>query len=658
MTITSQREAQATSTIQRIESLLHQADDSRAVEAHGLAWAAVLQRVVHLLTGQTSTTVQFIHLGSGPAATDGTTIFLNRNLLQQQRYGPKTTDQQRAITLKGCVYHELGHILYSPGSQGHLRRSFWKEPEQNYILQNVWNILEDGRMETIFSQRFPRAASYFSQIVCEYILNPGHIDNVGTALLVTGRRYLPVALREAAERNIVNLVGETVAAELRSLVTTFHRTPNSRPAEQLAVIKAVAAIIVGADGDVTNEAPVGDGQHNQEEDGSESEAVVDEPSDEDESSEAGPEGTPCPDGEEAEDGEDSTEGAGGDGEEADAEGAEGEGAEGEAEGADGADSQADGEEADAAGGDADEQEGEAEGTRDTTAHGSGGASKSLREAAREELADDQADLNADVSEILGAVEAETQSGSGASAQSPDARDEPVTNDFNLVKGQVGKALAALRNDTAEVLERRQRSGRLDTRRFLDPHRQNHEVDLFQRPAKGEGLNTELVVLLDISGSMDRSISDTAAALWALVSAAEAEGIVSTVLTFNSSGDWSLWKGADDRWDSTVVRVPKVTGCTDPAEPLVWSVRHLSESTCDRQLLVTLTDGSWHGDEATYVAIHAKAIKEGIHTAVLSIGGYDIERYGDHHGAELVKSVPDVMGLPLVIQRWIDGIARS
>jgi hypothetical protein len=274
------------------------------------------------------------------------------------------------------------------------------------------------------------------------------------------------------------------------------------------------------------------------------------------------------------------------------------------------------------------------------------------------LADGQNDLDADVSEILGAVEAEQQNGSGASAQSPDARDEPVTNDFQLVKGQVGKALAALRNDTAEVLERRQRSGRLDTRRFLDPHRQNHEVDLFQRPAKGEGLNTELVVLLDISVSMQRAVGDSAAALWALVSAAEAEGIISTVLTFNSGGEWSLWKGADDRWDTSVVRVPRVKGCTDPAEPLAWSVRHLSESRCDRRLLVTLTDGAWNGDEETYVALHAKAISEGIHTAVLSIGGYNIERFGNSHGAELVKSVDNVLGLPLVVQQWIDDIARS
>jgi len=82
------------------------------------------------------------------------------------------------LTLKSFDYHEMGHVIYT--------RYGWVD---GYIREAL-NILEDQRIEMLFSTKYPKTKHYFRNISITYLLDGGESINDKTYAFIYGRRYI------------------------------------------------------------------------------------------------------------------------------------------------------------------------------------------------------------------------------------------------------------------------------------------------------------------------------------------------------------------------------------------------------------------------------------------------------------------------------------
>lgn len=659
----------------------HKASTSRGKDAQLLAWTRVLERVVHLITKDPNHRVVIESRSAAPAWTDGKDIFLSKGLFNpdNHKWGLDASTPEAVLTIKGLVYHELGHVLLSDRANGPLRGSFG-DPTVNggapaYRLHRVWNILEDGRQETLFVNRFRRAATYFTVPVLKWIVDErGNLDPhtaASRSLLITGRRYLPRAVRAAAQADLIEAVGEEDARELDALVTAYRRSTRDDWRVRLEVVLAVDEILQQHRQEpISGDNPLG-GDHGEIEEGEPDADTDDIYSD------------PCPQGEEDDDDEaEGTSPGTDDGE--DAEGGDAEGDDTEAEGdqpgsgGDTSDEEGD-DDADAddgSGEDGADSDGDVTDGGDASATPPAGgdlteeARRALRaiETSPEVLDDAQSTLEAISEEVGSSV------GTGSTGIGVEVVVKEPTSDGRLVRHRVAESFEALRADKAPVTDRRLRAGRLNSRRYLDPHRQVHEIDFFdRRNDRGDGFDVELVVLVDLSGSMTHRIDAAAEALWATVVAADGEGIATTVVHFSSDDDWGVLKTPQDRWDEGEVLRPRPHGGTDPVQALAWTVDTLKESPSHYRLIVTITDGDWASNERLYRSLFSEASDDGINSLTIGIAGADVERptsvydpvtresapYPDNgHGAEQAVNVQTLLDLPVTVQQFVDHVVST
>ena len=146
-------------------------------------------------------------LGDAPAFNDGKTIYLNTNVLAE-------IDDNSLISLNGINYHEVAHILWSPRGNSEFGRKVTKGG-----YQNSFNILEDLRIETLMTARFPSTTLSLTQSVLTYIMdNP---DPSGSFPLIRGRRYLPVEVRQLSADLYVGRYGSTHTANVARIVDEY-----------------------------------------------------------------------------------------------------------------------------------------------------------------------------------------------------------------------------------------------------------------------------------------------------------------------------------------------------------------------------------------------------------------------------------------------------
>lgn len=99
---------------------------------------------------------------------------------------PRTISQ-----LLGCNYHELCHIMFTP-------RNF-KTMYLNSKYYMAWNMLEDQRIEALFTAMYEPAGKYFTQMI---IKNNVEVDPSTWSkqfVMTYGRSYLPLEIREEFE---------------------------------------------------------------------------------------------------------------------------------------------------------------------------------------------------------------------------------------------------------------------------------------------------------------------------------------------------------------------------------------------------------------------------------------------------------------------------
>jgi hypothetical protein len=123
-----------------------------------------------------------------PAYSGASQVTFNSRLL-----GDLSTPKEIA-GIKGLDLHEVSHILYTP-REGSDIFEFVRENK----LFMAYNALEDQRIETLFTSKYPSTIDWFTATILIHF-----VDNkkafITSYPLLRGRRYLPTELR-AKSRN-------------------------------------------------------------------------------------------------------------------------------------------------------------------------------------------------------------------------------------------------------------------------------------------------------------------------------------------------------------------------------------------------------------------------------------------------------------------------
>lgn len=144
--------------------------------------ARVYQGADRILTGD-PIVVNIVENGPAPAWSDGASITLNAESIS-------TMDLETLTQVNGLNYHELCHHLYTP------RRG---TPLVQWVMDNnyfqAFNVLEDQRIETLLTARYPSITPFLEATVLRYLAETP-MEAIGNYLVVRGRRYLPVEVRQ------------------------------------------------------------------------------------------------------------------------------------------------------------------------------------------------------------------------------------------------------------------------------------------------------------------------------------------------------------------------------------------------------------------------------------------------------------------------------
>lgn len=157
-----------------------EAEQERLVQLGALC--RVYEQADRVLTGD-PLIVNVMPGGPAPAWSDGAAIYINQEEIDEM-------DLETLTQVTGLNYHELAHHFYTPRRGTELIK---------WVLSNNYmeatNILEDQRIETLLCARYPAVAPYLTATVARWLgQTPEEI--AGAYVLVRGRRYLPVEIRE------------------------------------------------------------------------------------------------------------------------------------------------------------------------------------------------------------------------------------------------------------------------------------------------------------------------------------------------------------------------------------------------------------------------------------------------------------------------------
>ena len=175
-------------------------EQERSVQLNALC--RVYEQADRVLTGD-PIIVNVEKDGPAPAWSDGASITINLDEITSM-------DLESLTQVNGLNYHELAHHLYSPRRGTTLVQ--WVL-EQGYMQS--FNILEDQRIETLITARYPSIAPYLVATVARWLGTEESAD--GVYMAIRGRRYLPLEIRQSFRKefrfpdlipSIINIVDQ------------------------------------------------------------------------------------------------------------------------------------------------------------------------------------------------------------------------------------------------------------------------------------------------------------------------------------------------------------------------------------------------------------------------------------------------------------------
>jgi hypothetical protein len=533
---------------------------------------------------------------------------------------PDPVDRYDLAVWLGTNAHELGHVLYSPRRESPLMQRVIAGSD-SYLegLARMHNIVEDQRQERLILARFAPWRGYLVAALGHHL----HADNDSAWLLMAGRTWLPEATRAKARAHFVAHRSEAVAVEVAELIGQYQRLTDpgwTDSDEAWDVLIALHSLF-------DNEIPEGIGC-----------TIMEggEPSTDPADADGAPVTADEAEAErQAEAGGEGAEDAGDDG---------GDPGDARSQGTPNRDSKPDDSRDDAA--DAGSQ-GKGAGTQSAPP-----SKREQRDALRDELRDaaesqiDEDDDSLDeLDSILDALDhgraADDVDGTPAEGHYVEATDHA-----RQLHREIGEVLLDFKDATEPGWNKRTDSGRLNVRRLLDPFADADTLFDRYEPGQMDATALEVVLLLDISGSMAQDVDDLAEATWAIRQAVDdVEGTI-TVLTYDTRQYVLAAPGErpDDR-----MFVPAAMGGTDPTSAIGEAWQILAGSEARNKLLIIMTDGSWSYSQRPEELIDAMR-----RYGVATIMAFLPPKYGDNgetpmHHCEFGGRIASLVELPRLFQ---------
>lgn len=630
---------------------------------------SVLQVVDRAVSGVGTLQVVVKDLGSCIARTNGKTIWMNRTKVEEIFASQDLPDAIRIF--QGTNYHELAHVLFSPRSDDAIGQ--WVQT--NMRFKWAWNALEDQRIETLFTALYPDTVPYFRNSSHTWLLNNPNPETLYRAYtLIGGRRYLDRKVRLAARKAFIGHYGAEAADECDRIVQEYVALVLPGPtATQRAMELTEEFYNLLRDTTQQQERPK-EGEGACGNDGAAKEGEVDP----ERVVEAARRVLEDQEQEAAEEPQDAPEAGNGaaypeDVEEDDSEPQEGASGESDDEGQGG-------QTGDDSEGDEGQGEGETDQDNDLDENGGEGASKGdpdaevpegdpikdLEDAILEAQADVLTDenLKEEVEKTLEAFKAQAN-------RKGDAEVHNVYTDYSMqpaspeARSSVAKVTAMLRriqvaNEPGTL--RRQHTGKVNVRRAIRNAVDPTTFDIFDKWDEGAEVeaSTEVVIALDLSGSMRRVLPQASEALWVLKKAFDStNGIRTTVFGF-SEGNATLYKGGE-KCEAQVRRFSDWGG-TDANPTHHAAYRVLTTSPAANKILITITDGMWddfEGDGKDAENVVAALRNEGAHTLLFGINGHRSKEneHNYEHCANLT-TITDLVGIVGGLVKGVQAAARK
>ena len=468
--------------------------------------------------------------------------------------------------LNGLNYHELSHLLYTP--RGGSEFVMWV---QNNKLGVAFNYLEDARIETLMTARFPSTRLFLEANFMRYVAVDG--TNCGSLFLLSrGRKYIPLAIRQEIADIFVAERGLEMATEVADIIDTYRTLVLPRDSEiAKPLIKRFAKI-------------VGEGNMRHEIAG---ESIVD---DEGNTVKEGSVGCPsdCTNREPMKYGRP----LGVNEQSADSKKAKGSGKseelrevdntkllEGEGYGENGIESdlvadgfmQQDTRKTERSLADLIEQ-------RAKDIRSNDEVRREVREFREAVATNDEHRNTVRVARYTNMTPAEIN------------KQNYVTGDYPLIAEQFGRELERLEIDNEPNWDKEKPSGRLNVQRTMNAGLNDIDRLFDQWSEVDYGTEIEAVILLDNSGSMGSQIQRASASVWSIKRGLERIHANTTVFSFNS-GSRVLYT-SDEKTSYDIVRAVHAGGTTNPVRALEEAKQIFNLTNRATKLLFIITDGGF------------------------------------------------------------------
>lgn len=679
------------------------------------AMRSVLQLTNRVISGQ-KVTVELTKAPHGlettPGWSEGATIHLNEVLIRRM-YDHRRSMQDFVMVFKGTGYHENSHVILTPREEDTFKKLLMQHVDAvaasttaskhfGMPLYRSWNILEDQRIETLYTTMYPATRYYFVATVLQWLLFD--VNNyAGAYPLVYGRKYLPVDLRDAcrkafverleANREVVTgsivspwqinnkmfMTAEAVTVELERLIDQFILTvwqaepqkmvdltieyhellqslgmapPNMGCSERPHTLK----ITKKDAGDVDDEQTVDVIYRVSKQLDKEKQDRLDRESKKaDKSKQKISDDAEVVDIDDVEWDYDEDESDSDDGEDEDDEGDAGD---------------------DDSAGDGDSDSKSDKPLQKPTQDGKGGGAgqagdttpppapkdgkfddEAFNEMLEDELAETLAneDFQSDIRETSKSISSRVDVGMGAGVpyknfKSGTARPEVVT-----VSNRIAEKLRRLYTDVEPSWQKPRSRGRLVGGRFIKHLAEPTEINIFRKWDAGneDDATTEVVILLDLSGSMSGIIYQCSEALWILKRAFDRVEIRTTVLGF-SNGNVALYK-PEEKIRTHAIKMFSTWAGTDPTDSLKKAHAILQNSDATNRIMIAITDGMWAGDENQNDALVSSMRKFGASTVLFCFG--NTFAWGSHN-AEIALEIQTPQDVTKIIEKMVTAVVAN
>lgn len=599
------------------------------------------------------------------ACTDGEKVYFNPDVLNKAFSGANKNrlNVKSALAtlseIRGVNLHELAHIMFSPRANSVAWNSVQKLQQEidqseecgKYMgvkAQFVWNLLEDQRIESLFSSKYRNSVPYFQSTVTQLLLGDPNAKVELIHLWIHGRRYMPLDIRRQARELFQRHFGvsdydlntwEKVIDDYRTFVfpRDGRQLPNTIKIFMELWVKYIPQMFPDDWGTTGGNGRGGHGERREgspdtseqreaqeyREEADEHFGSYDDDNDDEESDESGD--SVGGDSDDSDDDADDDAESNADGD------SDGEGDSQTQGGARPSDSDATGKpnsSNDVGNGKSDSNDaqttasGNVQGTHSGGGLNSGQGApttdtgnatkllKSLENTLAQASDAVQNDSMETLKQVLHKVRGVALDNLLRGIEEP-ANMVPPTAKFRAISNALNTALRQLRSDAEPMWERSVPTGRLNIDLVVKSEATDTDMDVFDRwvDSGDDAPRVEVVILLDQSGSMSTSIPtsestgyysvmhEASASVWAIKLACQQNEIPCTVIGYSEDEQTSCLMTADTRVNPSSVGMYEAKNNTHPDTALRLAQTVFSRSDATHKILVSVSDGEWpyYGD---------------------------------------------------------------